>query len=563
MLGQGNVVPQPAAFYTREALESVGFLDERWQMIMDFAVTMRVGLRFPSVCLPDHLARFRDHAASKSRRRHGAMARELLRLIDELEGEVGGSPDWPALRRRAVARIHYEWALACVASEGRGNDAVYRREAIRHLRSSLRSDPGFVMERGPQTAYLVKEVARAAISVRPRPSPEPHEGSVDTAGHPLRVQLIGRFDDQITGLSRYTHGLRDGLLEAGLDVELTFPPRPPIPAAIDRRLRATGIDIGSFFSSYPLRASLIRSDIYHLTDQMLATLLLFQRIPGPVVVTVMDIIPYLVQHSRELNTFRHQVDAWFYRLALAGLRRADALVVISEYTKATLVEVLGLPAERVHVIYPAIDHRRFRPMDMDQGFLQRYGLSSTTPYVLYVGSEDPRKNLPTLIRAIGRVREQLPDVVLLKVGQAQFVRERRRLSRLVQSLRLGESVRFLEAVPDQDLPLFYNLASVCVLPSLYEGFGLPMVEAMACGTPVVHARSGPLPEVAGEAGIEVDARDPAAFAEAIMRLIRDPAERTVLRQAGLREAARFTWRNTAAETRALYAGLVATGGGRG
>jgi glycosyltransferase involved in cell wall biosynthesis len=546
MLGRGNVVPQPATFYARQGLEAVGYLDERWQMIMDYALAIRVGLGYPSICIAQPLARFRDHPTSKSRTQHGAMARELLRLVEELDdleelGAAARPKAWRDLKAAATARIRYEWALACVVDHR-------PHEALRHLRRSLRADAGHALRRPVQTAFLAKEAGRALMRGARTPARR--------GDHPTRVQLIGRLDTRITGLARYTNGLRAGLEQAGMEVRLTFPMRPPLPTPLDRRIKSIGVDIGSFFASYPLRASLERADVYHLTDQMLATLLLFQRFPGPVVVTVMDIIPYLVQHAQELSTFRHQVDAQFYRLALAGLRRADALVVISQYTKATLVEVLGLPEERIHVIYPAIDHGRFRPVNVTDEFRERYGLARDVPYVLYVGSEDPRKNLSTLVRAIASVREDLPAVTLLKVGRAQFSKERKRLLQLIDSLGLEDNVRFMESVPDVDLPSFYNLAGVCVMPSLYEGFGLPMAEAMACGTPVIYARSGPLPEVAGPAGVQVHARDYEAFAQAITRLLADGAARATLADAGRRQAATFTWARTATETRALYARLL-------
>jgi glycosyltransferase involved in cell wall biosynthesis len=341
-----------------------------------------------------------------------------------------------------------------------------------------------------------------------------------------------------------------------MDVVATFPTRPPVPMPLHRTLRRTGIDVPAFFASYPLRAKLQRVDVYHLTDQMLATLLLFQRFPRPVVVTVMDIIPYLVQHVRELNTFRHRIDYWFYRLAMRGLRRADALIAISDYTRQTLIEILGLAPERIHVVQPAVDHTRFRPVPVTPDFLARYGLDPDTPYLLFVGSEDPRKNLDTLIRVVDRVRHDHPAVQLLKIGESQFVDERRRLLALSDKLEMIEHVRFLDFVRDEDLPYFYSLAKACVVPSLYEGFGLPIAEAMACGTPVVYARSGPMPEVAGGCGVEVDPRDVDSFAGRLSALLADPTERARLSEAGRERAQHFMWRRAAIETRAVYADLM-------
>jgi glycosyltransferase involved in cell wall biosynthesis len=316
------------------------------------------------------------------------------------------------------------------------------------------------------------------------------------------------------------------------------------------------VDAESFFASYPFRASLNGADVYHLTGQMLATLLLFQRFPNPVVVTVMDIIPYLVRHVPALNTFRHPMDYLFYRLALAGLRQADALVAISEYTKRTLIEVLGLTAEQIHVVYPAVDHEKFRSRVVPTTFHDKYSLDRGQHYILFVGSEDPRKNLDTAIRAFARVKQQVPDVKLLKVGASQFTQERRKLQALITELGLQEDVLLLDYVPDEDLPLFYNLADTCVMPSLYEGFGLPMAEAMACGTPVICASVGPLPEVVGEGGIQVNPFDVQALSDAMLKLLKSQDERHRLKCAGQKQAAKFASDRAACEARKLYMSLM-------
>lgn len=369
----------------------------------------------------------------------------------------------------------------------------------------------------------------------------------------MRVQLIAKREPGTTGTARYTRDLFQGLNDAGLNAQLTFPGRALIPAPVQNGLKRFRLDVEAFFSSYPLQASLDSATIYHLTSQMLATLLLFQRFPQPVVVTVLDIIPYLVRHRSELNTFRHPAEAMFYRLALNGLRRADALIAISEYTRQTLVEALGLPGERIHVVYPGIDRRQFYSRPVPDAFRLRYGLHCDQRYLLFVGSEDPRKNLPTLIRAFARVKRQRPDTKLLKVGPAQFARERAKLLSLVDALGLQHDVRFFNYISDEDLPLFYNVADVLVMPSLYEGFGFPVAEAMACGTPVVCARAGSLPEVVGDAGIQVDPCDVDSLVSALLAVLEDPDQQLRLRQAGHRQADRFALPRSVCAIQELYA----------
>lgn len=371
-----------------------------------------------------------------------------------------------------------------------------------------------------------------------------------------RVQLIAKPQPGITGISRYAQDLYAGLQASGLDVRLTFPVQAPLPECLQRGLRRVGLDVRAFFANYPLQARVGTADIYHLTGQMLATLLLFKRFPKPVVVSVLDIIPYLVRHDPELDTFCHPMDYLFYRLALAGLRRADTLIAISEYTKRTLVEALCLPEDRIHVVYPAVDHNRFRPLDVPDAFRSKHGLDQGERYVLFVGYEDPRKNLSGLLRAFALVKQQVPRVKLLKVGPSHGIRERQKLLVLIEELDLQHDVRFFDYVSDEELLCFYNAADVFVMPSLYEGFGLPLVEAMACAKPVVLARAGSLPEVADGIGIEVHPRDVLGLANAVSTLLQDPDERLRLGREGYRRAATFTWQRAVHGMEKIYTDLL-------
>jgi glycosyltransferase involved in cell wall biosynthesis len=368
----------------------------------------------------------------------------------------------------------------------------------------------------------------------------------------MKIILITKHDKGTTGLSRYVESLYQGLSQME-DVELSIitPSPVPIPRPLVRLAQRGGVDPVAFFASYPLRCRLNRADVYHLTSQTLATLLCFQRI-RPVVVTVHDIIPFLVRHDPELNTFQHPVDYLFYWLALIGLRRANAIIAISEFTKRSLIEALRIPAERIHVVYSAVEHDRFRPMSVPDAFRAKYGLSKEWCYVLYVGSDDPRKNLRTLVRAFHLVKRQVGNVKLLKVGAPHFLRERQQLLILIEELGLQEDVLFFDHVPDEDLPLFYNVADVFVLPSLYEGFGLPVLEAMACGTPVVVTNSASLPEVIGDAGCVARPSDVQELACQLQKVLREPEHRSCLRRAGEERARTFDLGRQAQVTFSVY-----------
>jgi glycosyltransferase involved in cell wall biosynthesis len=348
----------------------------------------------------------------------------------------------------------------------------------------------------------------------------------------MRIGLVTKPDRHMTGLLRYALSLRDGLLAEGVEVSLLHPSPPPIPGPIARGARRLGLDPLAFFGSYPTHVQLNGADIYHLASQNLATVLLFQRIE-PVVVTVHDIIPYLVRNDRDLSTYRHVFHRLFDRLAYLALRKADAIIAISEYTRRTLVEHLGYSPDRIHVVYRAVDTEVFCPREVPSAFREKYGASEDWRYVLYVGSEDPRKNLPTLIRAFALVKRQIEKVKLLKVGAPHFGAEREKLIALIAELELENDVLFFNHVPDDDFPLFYNSAQVFVLPSLCEGFGLPVLEAMSCGMPVITARSGPLPEVVDGAGILIDPTDVEGMAEQLCCVLRDQGYRCNLSEAAL------------------------------
>jgi len=372
----------------------------------------------------------------------------------------------------------------------------------------------------------------------------------------MHVQLIAKCETGMTGTSRYTSDLFQGFQKIRLNAELTFPSQTIIPASIIRGFKSFHIDLETFFANYPLRVNLNGADVYHLTGQMLATLLLFQRFPKPIVVSVLDIIPYLLRHQAESNVFRHWGDTLFYQLALTGLRRANALIAISNYTRQTLIETLKLPADRIHVVYPGIDLDKFRAMTIPESFWSKYALDKNTHYLLFVGSEDPRKNLSTLIHVLAIVKQQKQNVKLLKVGAAHYTYERHRLYALIRSLELEEDILFLNYVPEVDLPYFYNAAELLVLPSFYEGFGLPVVEAMACGTPVIHSWTGSLPEAGGKAGIQIDPHDVQGMASAVLTLLNDPHARSKMKVAGREQAAKFARDHKACAVREIYERVI-------
>lgn len=233
---------------------------------------------------------------------------------------------------------------------------------------------------------------------------------------------------------------------------------------------------------------------------------------------------------------RHQ-RFWDWKVKLA-LAQATRILTVSEYSRRCIEQEFGWPAEKIEVVHEAAP-ARFRPQPVAAG---------QVPYVLYVGGISPNKNLAVLVRAFARLRRNLPAVRLVLGGDYLtdgFKSSHPELQALIRAEQLEQHVEFTGYVPEEDLCNLYSGASLLAFPSLDEGFGLPAVEAMACGLPVVASRGHALEEVVGDAGLLVDARSEAELASAMERILTDPALAGELRERSLRRAADFSWRRTA------------------
>jgi glycosyltransferase involved in cell wall biosynthesis len=241
----------------------------------------------------------------------------------------------------------------------------------------------------------------------------------------------------------------------------------------------------------------------------------------------------------------------------SAARAAARLIADSEATARDLRELLGVPAERIRVVHLGCD-ARFRPVEDSparRAVLQRYGILE--PYLLHVGTIEPRKNLPALVRAFARLcagRRQPPRLVLAGARAWGDAALRRALAAEDPHLPIA----VVGPVAADDLPALYSAADLFVYPSLYEGFGLPVLEAMACGTAVVTSDAGALPEVVGDAARTIAAHDGEALIAALRELLDDPAQRRALGARGRARAASFTWARCAAETFAVYEEVART-----
>ncbi|HEX5415755.1 MAG TPA: glycosyltransferase family 1 protein [Chloroflexota bacterium] len=242
--------------------------------------------------------------------------------------------------------------------------------------------------------------------------------------------------------------------------------------------------------------------------------------------------------------------AYLQTFSRLSARRADRLIAVSEATRQDLVRLLGVAPERVDVVPNGVDER-FRPM-ADPALLSRFRGQRGLPerFILSLCTLEPRKNLPTLIRAYALARDQgvtEPLVLAGGVGWGDLA-----IRSLVEELGLVSNVLLPGYIPQEEQALWYNAATLFAYPSRYEGFGLPVAEAMACGTPVVTSNRSALPEVVGDAGVTVDPDRPDELAEAMARLLHDDDWCAELRGRGQRRARQFSWDHAARLTVETY-----------
>jgi glycosyltransferase involved in cell wall biosynthesis len=241
-------------------------------------------------------------------------------------------------------------------------------------------------------------------------------------------------------------------------------------------------------------------------------------------------------------------------MAMAA-RRANRVLTVSETSKRDIMKFFGTPSEKIDVIYNAFDERFGADPDVEAVDRVRERFQLHDPFVLYAGNVKPHKNLERLIEAFHLVRSGGLDLKLVLIGDE--ISKYTALRRAVHKYRLHPHVRFLGYLPEETLAIMYRLAGVFVFPSLYEGFGLPPLEAMASGTPVVTSNVSSLPEVTGDAALLVDPYDPGAIADGIRRVITDSTLSQELRRKGFVRARQFSWETSVRRIRDIYQDVAA------
>jgi glycosyltransferase involved in cell wall biosynthesis len=267
-------------------------------------------------------------------------------------------------------------------------------------------------------------------------------------------------------------------------------------------------------------------------------------------------IPWsLVLHLKTMHAFSAPVSVapltrMYRRLNYPrSARAADAIIINSQSLRSEVEQYLQVDPRKLKLIYEAVDHELFRPGDAGEARAQVKSHGVTEPYVLFVSSMWPYKNCDGLLRAWAIARAELPGRQLVVVGPGRDEKYYAGLHTLADELGISGEVVFTGGVPLEDTVAFYRAADVFAYPSLNETFGLPILEAMACGCPVVTSNTTAMPETAGGAAVLADPRDPASIAGGIIEAV---GSRDRLREAGLKRAAEFTWAATAASTLDVY-----------
>jgi glycosyltransferase involved in cell wall biosynthesis len=352
------------------------------------------------------------------------------------------------------------------------------------------------------------------------------------------------------GIGTYIRGLVGGLAEIDTETRYRLLVSPgarealgALPSNFDLVLESSRVYSIREQLVLPWRLARLKLDLYHATHYVLPP-----YVPARVVVTLHDIIHLLFPEFLPNRIAFH----YARRMILRSLERGDRVIAVSERTRTDLMDYFGLDGAKIEVVYNGVDERFRGRLDAEdrQALLARMGISGD--YLLFVGNPKPHKNLDRVLEAYSRVRERAagepPELVCVGAREPEVFKLRRQAERL----GLGERVRFLGFVEDAALPALYQGATLLLYPTLYEGFGLPVAEAMASGTPVVTSSTSALEEIGRGAALLVDPLDVEALADAVLRLLADPDARRELAERGRRRAQRFQWKLAALRTRSIY-----------
>jgi glycosyltransferase involved in cell wall biosynthesis len=355
-------------------------------------------------------------------------------------------------------------------------------------------------------------------------------------------------------LDIYTDNLIEGLRKVRPEWEIL----ELIPKSFDRGSSSLALRIQKYYERfwrYPKFVQHQEADIVHVVEPCDANIAYWLRNTNrPVVVTCHDLAnfyyPDNLQGSVQLPIVSRR--AWIY--SVKGIRYADRIIAVSSATAKDTTEILNIDPSRITVIPNAVE-AVFQPLPKSEvaAFRQQQGIAPETLCLLNVGSNHPRKNIGTILKAIAILKDKELPIHFYKAG-ADFTAEQKQF---IQTQGLEHSVRYVGKPDKSTLVQLYNAADILVAPSLYEGFGITLLEALACGTPVITSNTSAMPEVVGDAGILVVPTSADEIAAAVARLYHDPTYYQEIVTCSLARAQAFTWEKTAEKVAEVYASMLA------
>lgn len=375
---------------------------------------------------------------------------------------------------------------------------------------------------------------------------------VESALWMLRVGLITYgLDRTLSGISRYTLELAlafEGLRDQVEIVLLTAGALGPLESSSFERVPLMGcarlpglLTLGHVL--IPAVARRLKLDIIH--DPTAVTPLLFGGGGARIVTTVHDVFPLSYPgHNAALDNL-------LYRYWLPyELPRVDYIITDSQHSRSDILRFMKVKPERIQTVFLGV-RALFEPIPQDEARAAvKAACGVETPYLLFVGNFTTRKNLALALRGFAAIQRDHPDLRLVLIGVRSFAQTP--VEQLMAELKIADKVILAGTVEDRLLPAFYSAAEAFLFPSFYEGFGLPILEAMACGTPVITSNVSSMPEVAGDAALLIDPHSVESMVTAMQQILTDATLRQSLRARGLARAAEYTWERNARETLAIY-----------
>jgi glycosyltransferase involved in cell wall biosynthesis len=331
----------------------------------------------------------------------------------------------------------------------------------------------------------------------------------------------------------------------------------PEPWSQEENLWQSGTGLRKYYERlwrHPRAVSCLEGDVFHIIDHSNAHVAYWLKQKGcAVVVTCHDLVqfvyPEILKDQARFPAF--SMASWKY--SIGGMKYVDRIIAVSSNTAKDVTQMLKISPERIAVVPNGVEPYFCPLLGTEVSEIrQRYEETAETFCLLNVGSTHQRKNIPTILQALVVLRDCGISVKLWKVGD-EFTAEQ---NTFIQAHNLEPTITFIGKPDKATLVKIYNAADALIAPSLYEGFGLTILEAMACGTPVISANTSSLPEVVGDAGILIDPLDVGAIVEAVCHLQSNLSYRTILRQKGMERAKQFTWEESTKRTAQVYENLV-------